>query len=148
MPAPLPTPPSGSAPPLAAAFRITPDQFQPLGGTATDRSAAPPAAPVAAPSPLPSPSTVARAPPPLEPAARDAGSPLVDRSHLPPPPPPSPERTPLAAPPPPERIVERLRVVPVAPAAPPRAMTAAGQSVIGALGERRSGGWQPRQEGF
>lgn len=46
----------------------------------------------------------------------------------------------------PERIIERILEVPVAPSAPPRPMTAAGQSVIGSLDSRRAEGWRPRQE--
>ena len=49
--------------------------------------------------------------------------------------------------PPPERIIERIREVPVAPSPPPARMTAAAQSIIGPLSQRRSGGWRPRQEG-
>ena len=132
--------------PLAAPFRVTADQFQPsaLAAPPPIRAAANDAAhePAALLQPR---QDLPPTPPPLQPLARDAESPLARYAEALPPP---PVQAPSPAPATPERVVERIREVSVAPPAPPPAMTAAGQSVIGSLGQRGSHGWLPRQEGF
>jgi hypothetical protein len=84
----------------------------------------------------------------LEPAPVDIPSPLArvhDGTVARPAPAPAhqaPERRP------PERIVERIREVPVAPPTTHTPLTAQAQSVIGSLDTPRFGRWRPRQEGF
>ncbi|MGH6612678.1 hypothetical protein [Sphingomonas sp.] len=139
--------PASAAPPLATPFRVTPDQFQPHG---VEKAA--PLRLVADPPPASAPPVAAAPsgqdlppvlPQPIAPVARDAESPVARfPDALPPPPAQAP------APAPPERVIERIREVSVAPAAPAPPMTAAGQSVIGSLTQRAAQGWQPRQEGF
>ena len=133
--------------PLAAPFRVTADQFQPYAPethppirTVANDPASRGAAPLLQPR-----QDLPQTPPPLEPVARDAESPLARYTEALPPPP-AQAHTP--APAIPERVVERIREVSVAPPAPPPSMTAAAQSVIGSLSQRSSHGWQPRQEGF
>jgi hypothetical protein len=145
----LPTTP----PPFYNPTEITPDQFQPaerqLDGRRRAESSSPPATPgvpqAPAPPVLPRPPADLTPTAPLQPAADAGPSPFARLPDVPPP----PTRTVRGEPvqPAPERIIERIREVPVTPLAPPKAMTAAAQSVIGPLGQRH-GGWQPRQEGF
>jgi hypothetical protein len=129
---------------------ITPDQFKPR---ATEASPAPPTerpahAPVYAAEPAETSRTeVPAQPEPLQPATDAGPSPFASQPHLPPAPDQHPARDATARPAP-ERIIERIREVPVSPPAPPKANTAAAQSVIGPLSQRRMGGWQPRQGGF
>jgi hypothetical protein len=151
---PQPSPPQELrpfAPSYSNPATITPDQFTPRAPEAIP--AAPPvrrahpldeAAP--APDPTPEPPPPSRVAAPLEPAADRGPSIFARRSGSTFDVPPWPGR-PDSVQPRPERIIERIREVPVAPPEPPTPMTAAAQSVIGPLGQRRSGGWQPRQEG-
>jgi hypothetical protein len=134
------------AAPLAAPFRVTADQFQPYAPETRPPIQAVANDPAQLPPPLLQPrQDLPPTPPPLEPVARDAESPVARYAEALPPPP-AQGRTP--APAIPERVVERIREVSVAPPAPPPSMTAADQSVIGSLSLRGSHGWQPRQEGF
>lgn len=129
---------------------ITPDQFSPRLPDTGSAPAKPvsvqesPLPPVAHPEARPIHATP-EPPEPIQPSATQAPSPFARTPDLPPPPPvqhvqSDPTKTP-------ERIIERIQEVPVAPAPPPKPMTAAAQSVIGPLSQRRSG-WQPRQGGF
>ena len=139
-------------PPFANPARITPDQFTPNRETTV--SAAPLPGPAAfasavaqaAPEPASRPAEFSPPAFALQPAKDTAPSPF---SRVPAfaavPLPAAPQ---ASARPQPERIIERIREIPVAPPVPPKAMTAAAQSVIGPLAQRRSGGWQPRQEGY
>lgn len=134
---------------------ITPDQFQPRSGQTADAAPALRPVPASAPDPSPAPAepVPAEAPTPaapaslLRPATDDGPSPFARQVDIPP----TPDTQAGwadAAKPAPERIIERIREVPIAPPAPPKAMTAGAQSVIGSLGQRRSNRWQPRQGGY
>jgi hypothetical protein len=167
-PAPIEAPvmpfPAPAAVELAEPFRITADQFRPRE-TATAAPAPRPApahpdleplaparsqtariaeprsgAPAIAPAPL----LAARA---IAPTPHDAPSPFARMPAPPPPLAPAAEAREVERAPP-ERVIERIREVPVRPHAPPPAMTAAAQSVIGSLSGHRFGRWQPRQEGW
>ncbi|WP_296425916.1 hypothetical protein [Yoonia sp.] len=121
---------------------ITPDQFQPARVDG-QQNVVPAAKFAPTPTPAPAPPPIAQqSQTPLQPTARESASPFARRVDLPPP----PAQQQPANTPPPERIIERIRDVPVAPAPPPKAMTAAAQSVIGPLSQRGAGRWQSRQE--
>jgi hypothetical protein len=158
---PLPAAMPAADPAMRNPTAITPDQFTPFGEqslppapmrSANDAKPVPdPAQPDLAPAPLAPaiapPVTSAIAPTraePLAPSASQAPSPFARTPDLPPPPTQQVQHDP---PPAPERIIERIREVPVAPAPPPKPMTAAAQSVIGSL-SGRGFGWQPRQGGL
>lgn len=136
--------PASAPTPLAAPFRITPDQFQPYLPETIPPVRTSGEAPVVPPPTVPPPAS----PRTLEPAPHEAPSPFARIAQQPLPP-----ALPAAAPSAaervlPERIIERIREVPIVPPAPPKAMTAAAQSLIGSLSRRGSGRWQPRQEGL
>jgi nicotinate-nucleotide--dimethylbenzimidazole phosphoribosyltransferase len=133
-------------PPSRNPSEITPDQFQVR--TARTASSAPPEAqapalPARVRAPAESTQTAGQTRPfePVRPAASAGSSPFARHPELAASAP-APRRS-EAAKPTPERIIERIREVP-APA-PPKAMTAAAQSVIGSLSARRAGAFRPRQ---
>lgn len=146
-------PPATESPPPSIhrnPAEITPDQFRPHDPEPTAVAASEGAAAVPAPALLPAEPPRAESPVqyvrpvPLEPAADTSTSPFAPRADLHPLPPVVPPRESDARPVP-ERIIERIREVPVGPPTPPKAMTAAAQSVIGSLAQRGSRGWKPRQ---
>ncbi len=128
---------------------ITPDQFTPVGDLTQSvdparrsmEPAAPPAMQAEPAIPVPPPA------PQLQPATDEGPSPFARQPELPPAPDARAGQANTPAPPP-ERVIERIREVPVMPPTPPKAMTAATQSVIGSLAQRRAGRWQPRLGGF
>lgn len=132
---------------IANPTAITVDQFSPhLPDTAStpDQPAGAPVAPMSqAAQPQAAEPQAALAPAdPAQPSPAHAPSPFARTPDLP-----APMQQAHNNPaPPPERIIERIREVPVAPAPAPKPMTAAAQSVIGPLSQR-SFGWQPRQGG-
>ena len=131
---------------------ITPDQFTPR---AAENTQIPPPHDILPPKtslPTEAARTEPRFPEPqppasLQPAADHGPSPFARQPDLPPAPA-AQQTQPEPAKPAPERIIERIREVPITPSTPPKAMTAAAQSVIGPLGQRRFGRWQPRQGGI